>query len=204
MRPILLLGGGGHCHSCIDVIESSGIYRVEGIIESELSSESVLGYPVVGCDDDLPQLLKTSQSAIVAVGQIKNPETRIKLFDRLKKLGANLPVIISPKACCSSHSFIGKGSIVMHGAVINAGAKIGNNCIINSLSLIEHDVIISDHCHVSTGALVNGGAYIGRGTFVGSGAVVKEGVIVGENVIIGAGQIVLKDLQSGAVLKNAR
>jgi hypothetical protein len=47
MKPILLVGGGGHCHSCIDVIEVEGAFSIQGIVEqSGESPVQVLGYPV--------------------------------------------------------------------------------------------------------------------------------------------------------------
>jgi sugar O-acyltransferase (sialic acid O-acetyltransferase NeuD family) len=202
MSDLLLIGGGGHCHSCIDVIEATEIYRIAGVVQPKASSELVLGYPVIGSDDDLPQLLKGTKSALITVGQIKTPETRVRLFDLLKQLGAELPVVISPKAYCSKHSVIGEGSIIMHGAIVNADARIGKNCIVNSQALVEHEVEIGDHCHISTGARVNGNATLGKGSFIGSGAVIKECVSIGENVIIGAGQVVLRDVPSGTVVKH--
>lgn len=204
MKSLLLLGGGGHCHSCIDVIEAAKNYKIVGIVQPDLSSDLVLNYPVIGSDNDLPELLKSSKAAFITVGQIKNPETRIRLFDLLKQLGAELPVIISPKAYCSKHAKLGEGSIVMHGAIVNAGAKIGKNCIVNNQALVEHDAEINDHCHISTGARVNGNVSIGKGTFVGSGVVIKEGVLIGEHVIIGAGQIILNDLSSGMEVKHGQ
>ena len=97
MRSLILVGGGGHCHSCIDVIEAAEIYRIEGVVQPQASPELILGYPIISSDDDLPKLLKSSKSALITVGQVKDPETRVRLFDMLKKLDAELPVIISPK-----------------------------------------------------------------------------------------------------------
>lgn len=161
-----------------------------------------MGYSMIGSDGDLPRQLKGTKSALITVGQIKTPETRIRLFDRLKQLVAELHVIISPSAYCSKHASVGEGSIIMHGAIVNSGARVGNNCIVNSQVLVEHDVEINDHCHISTGARVNGNVTIGKGSFVGSRAVIKEGIKLGENVIIGAGQIVLRDLPNGTMVKH--
>lgn len=202
MKSLLLIGGGGHCHSCIDVIEAASTYQIEGIVIPKASSELILGYPIIGSDDDLPQLLKGTKSVLIAFGQIKTPETRIRSFDLLKQLSAELPVIISPRAYCSKHALVSEGSIIMHDAIVNAGASIGANCIINSQTLVEHDVTVADHCHVSTGARVNGGVTIGKGSFIGSGVIIKEGIVIGDNVIIGAGQVILRDVPSGAVVKH--
>lgn len=203
MKLILLVGGGGHCHSCIDVIEAGGIYQIKGVIQPKKSFELISGYSVIGTDEDLPKMLNDTKSALITVGQIKKSETRIRLFNLLKELGANLPVIISPRAYCSKNAVVGEGSIIMHGAIVNAGARIGKNCIVNSQALVEHDVKIDDHCHISTGARVNGAVSIAKGSFVGSGVIIKQGIRIGENVIIGAGQIVLQDLPNYSIVKNA-
>jgi sugar O-acyltransferase (sialic acid O-acetyltransferase NeuD family) len=195
VRELLIVGAGGHCHSCIDVIETQGIFTVKGVVErSGGDYASVLGYPVVGHDADLGRLLEWTPVALVGVGQIKSPKTRVGLYELLVKLGAELPVIASPASYVSAHTSIGEGTIIMHGAVVNSLASVGRNCIINSQALIEHDAAIRDHCHISTGARVNGGVEIGSGTFVGSGAVVRDGIRVGSNCVIGAGALVLEDI----------
>ena len=33
MKALLLIGGGGHCRSSIDIIEAEGIYKIEGIVD---------------------------------------------------------------------------------------------------------------------------------------------------------------------------
>ena len=202
MKPLLLLGGGGHCHACIDIIESKKNHKIVGIVLPTIGYyDNIMGYPVIGADEDLPELLKHTNNAIITVGQIKSPTIRIKLFDLLKTHSAHLPIIQSPSSYCSQHAAIGEGTILMHGSFVNAGAKVGANCIINSQALIEHDVNIADHCHVSTGAKVNGGVHIGRGSFIGSGSIIKEGVTIGAGVVIGAGQLILRDIPDGVTIK---
>jgi len=202
MTSLLLIGGGGHCRSCIDVIEAEDLYRVFGVVQpSYEQSSSVMGYPVVGSDDDLPVLLAQTPKALITVGQIRSPEIRMRLYEQLMTLGAELPVIRSPHAIQSKHASLGEGTVLMHGSVVNANTKIGVNCILNSQALIEHDVIIGDHCHISTGARVNGDVQIGDGSFIGSGAILKEGIRIGARAIIGAGQVVLTNVPDGGVVK---
>jgi sugar O-acyltransferase (sialic acid O-acetyltransferase NeuD family) len=190
MKPqIILVGGGGHCVSCIDVIEQEGKFQIAGIVDANKIGEQVLGYPVLGGDDDLPSLGKTYEYALVTIGQIKTPITRMKLYEQLVLLGFNLPSIISPRAYVSKRAVIRDGSIIMHDALINAQAKIGNNCIINTKALIEHDSKIGNHCHISTGAIINGGVTVGHGAFIGSNAVVKESVQINENFFVRSGSL---------------
>ena len=52
-KNLILLGGGGHCKSVIDVAEAAG-YNILGILDrpDEVGKE-VLGYKVIGTDDDI-------------------------------------------------------------------------------------------------------------------------------------------------------
>jgi len=188
---IILVGGGGHCKSCIDVIELEDKFVIAGIIDlHEKVGSKVLDYSIFGSDSDLEALSKSCSNFIVTVGQIKSPAKRIKLFNELIRLNVNLPTIISPLAYVSKHANIGKGTIIMHNVTVNAGAVVGDNCIINTKALIEHDACIENHCHISTGSIVNGGAKIKQGTFFGSGAVCKESIVIDEYSFIKANSIV--------------
>ncbi|MDP1604432.1 MAG: NeuD/PglB/VioB family sugar acetyltransferase [Legionella sp.] len=192
MKPqLLLVGGGGHCKSVIDVIEKQGNYAIAGIVDqNDFIGQKVLGYEIIGCDDDLSGLFQKFKYALVTVGQIKSPELRIKLFKQLNIIGFETPSILSPRAYVSKHAIIGKGTVVMHDALINANAIIGNNCIINTKALVEHDVIIGDHCHISTAAIINGGTVVKQKTFFGSNAVSKEYITIAESSFIKAGSLV--------------
>jgi sugar O-acyltransferase (sialic acid O-acetyltransferase NeuD family) len=178
MKPkILLIGGGGHCKSVIDVIEQENRYLIAGIIDKkELIGQEILGYKVIGSDDDLHNLYKEYKYAIVTVGHIKTNTLRVKLFTILKEIGYNLPTIISPLAYVSKHSFVDEGTVVMHQALINANAKIGKNCIINTKALIEHDSIIENNCHIATASVINGGVIVKENTFFGSNATSKQSI----------------------------
>jgi sugar O-acyltransferase (sialic acid O-acetyltransferase NeuD family) len=186
---ILLIGGGGHCKSVIDIIEQEDRWTIAGIIDKkELIGTKVLDYTIIGCDDDLEQLFLQYKYAIVTIGHIKTNQLRVKLFNTLQNIGYTIPTIISPLAYVSKYAFIDKGTVIHHQALINANAKIGKNCIINSKALIEHDVVIEDNCHISTGAIINGGVVVSENTFVGSNATTKEYITI--NKFIKAGSLV--------------
>jgi sugar O-acyltransferase (sialic acid O-acetyltransferase NeuD family) len=203
VKSLLLIGGGGHCKSCIDVIEAEGKYKIAGIVnQTDGCGESVLGYEVLGDDGDLPELFKKYTIALITVGHIKSADLRVKLFQQLRSLGFELATIISPCAYVSKNASLGAGTIVMHDSLVNAGAKIGDNCILNTKSLVEHDAIVEDHCHISTGSIVNGGTVIREKTFIGSNTITKEYVTVGKNSVIGGGLRVVSDVQENTLMKN--
>jgi sugar O-acyltransferase (sialic acid O-acetyltransferase NeuD family) len=189
MKPkLILIGGGGHCTACADVIELENKYEIAGIVDRDVNCK-VFDYPLLGGDECLQELRNQYEYALITVGQIKSPATRIRLYEYVKSLGYKFPTIISPRAYVSRHALLGEGTIIMHDALINAGAVIGRNCIINSKALVEHDAVVEDNCHISTSTTINGGAMIRQGTFVGSNAVTKEGVNTKENDFIKAGSL---------------
>ena len=203
MDEILLIGAGGHARACIDVIEQQGKYKIAGLIQKENTTDKYnLGYPIIGVDEDLTELSKDYNYALVSVGQIKSSEPRKKLYNLLKEMDFKLPIIQSPLSYVSKHAEIGEGTIIMHGAVVNTSARVGRNCIINSKSLIEHDVIVGDHCHVSTGAIINGEVMVGDGTFIGSGAFTKHSISIGNNCVIGTGSVLKTDILDNQWVEN--
>jgi sugar O-acyltransferase (sialic acid O-acetyltransferase NeuD family) len=191
-KEIILIGGGGHCKSVIDVIELEGKFIICGIVDNkpELLGTNVLGYPIIGNDLNLKSLAKKYTYALITVGQLRTPEARIRLFNLAKKAGFSFPRIISSRAYISDHTVIGDGTVVMHDTSINAGVSIGDNCIINSRSLIEHDSKIFDHCHISTNVTINGVVTIEEGCFIGSGVITNNSIRIKKNSFIKAGSIV--------------
>lgn len=203
-QPIILVGGGGHCISCIDVIEETGLYEIFGILDHpQKKGSNILGYPIIGTDDDMTTLIAQCSNFLITVGQIKSSLVRKNIFDKIKNAGGHLPVIKSPTSYVSNHASIEEGTIIMHHAFINAGVSIGKACIINSKALIEHETIIGDFCHISTAACINGQVNIGSNSFIGSNSVIGNNIQVADNTVIAAGSQVLKNITiSGVYIGN--
>lgn len=197
-KNLILVGGGGHCKSIIDVAESAG-YNILGILDMpEEVGKSVLNYKVIGTDEEIPQYADKAEF-IITVGFIKNPAVRIRIYNRIKKTGGKLATIVASTAHVSRYATLGEGTVVMHQAVVNAGAHIGENCIINTFCNIEHDAVIGDQCHISTGTMVNGDCKVGDRVFIGSQSVLVNGITVGEEIIVGAGSVVRKSISEKGV-----
>lgn len=175
----------------IDVAESAG-YTILGILDKpELVGTKVLGYEIIGTDDDIPQYVDKAEF-LITVGQIKSPAIRQKLALLVMRAGGKFATVIASDAYVSKYAQIGKGAVIMHKAVVNADACIGEHCIINTMANIEHEVQIGGFCHVSTGVMVNGNCVIGDEVFIGSGSVLYNGISVIDNAIIPAGSVVRK------------
>lgn len=201
-KNLILIGGGGHCKSVIDVAESSG-YNILGILGMpDEVGKSVLNYKVIGTDDDIPHYVEQADF-IITVGFIKNPTIRVRIYNRVKESGGKFAILVASTAHVSSYATLGEGTVVMHQAVVNAGAQVGVNCIINTFCNIEHDSVIGNQCHISTGTMVNGDCKVGERVFIGSQSVLVNGIEVGDDIIIGACSIVRKSIyQKGIYIGN--
>lgn len=194
-RPLILIGGGGHCKSVIEVAESAG-YEIKGILDmpDEVGKEVLPGHKVIGTDDEIPQYVEKCDF-IITVGFIKNPALRIKLYNKVKAAGGRLATIIASTAHVSKYAELGEGTVIMHQAFVNAGAKIGDNCIINTFVNIEHDAEVGNQCHISTGTMVNGECKIGENCFIGSQSVCANCIEIASDIIVGAGSVVRKSIR---------
>lgn len=194
-RPLILIGGGGHCKSVIEVAESAG-YEIKGILDmpDEVGKEVLPGHKIIGTDDEIPQYVEECDF-IITVGFIKNPALRIKLYNKVKAAGGRLATIIASTAHVSKYAELGEGTVIMHQAFVNAGAKIGDNCIINTFVNIEHDAEVGNQCHISTGTMVNGECKIGENCFIGSQSVCANCIEIASDIIVGAGSVVRKSIR---------
>lgn len=198
--PLVLIGGGGHCVSCIEAIESSGGFSIAGIVDvKDKVGTTLLSYSYIGCDDDLKTIFITYKHALITIGQLKSALTRIRIYNNLLSLGFILPVVTAASALVSIHATVKSATIVLHRSVINSGALVMENCIINTGAIIEHDCVVGAHTHVSTGAIINGNCQIGSRCLIGSGSVLKQGIKIADDVIIGAGSTVLMDIKEAGV-----
>jgi hypothetical protein len=84
-EKIILVGGGGHCKSCIDVIEQEGCFTIAGIVDvPEKKQYNVLGYPVIGADADLSLLIRKFSNVLITLGQIRSPARRMELYNDIR------------------------------------------------------------------------------------------------------------------------
>lgn len=200
-RKLLLVGGGGHCKSVIDVLEEENVYHAIGIVEQPNKRGTLLlNYPVVGSDDDLEDLfLEGYKEAFITIGSLGDSRKRRMLFEKLLSIGFEIPNIISKTAIVSQHISLGCGNFIGKNVIINVSSKIGNNNILNTGSIIEHDCVIASCVHIAPGATLSGGVRIDDASHIGTNATVIQGVSIGENTIIGAGSVVVTDMPSNVV-----
>ncbi|MBI4650902.1 acetyltransferase [Candidatus Desantisbacteria bacterium] len=195
-EKIIILGGGGHAKVLIDLIKLSKLYEITGIIDPQLKSGmQVSGISVIGNDGLLPELYKNNIKKIcLGIGSVRDNTKRKELYDKLKKIGFNFPLLIHPQTIVSEEVQISEGVQIMAGAVIRPGNFIGENSIINTGAIIEHDCKIGNHVHICPGSIISGGCTIDDGAFIGAGTTIIQLKKIGKNSIVAAGAVVIKDV----------
>ena len=199
MGSLLLIGGGGHCHTVIDSLQGSKYDKIGIVDKLNRVGEVLNGIPFVGSDDDLESLRVSYCNAHVSLGSIGDYTKRRDLAHKLQELQFDLALIIHPKATLGLHTTIANGVLVGPSCIINSGTEIGEMCILNSGCIVEHNCMIKAYAHIAPGAVVCGDVHVGTGTHLGAGCVVREGISIGDNVMIGAGSIVTSDIPDGVV-----
>ena len=103
MKPLLLVGAGGHARSLIDLIETQGEWHIHGLIGlPEQVGSTVLSYPVLGTDDDLPTLRSTCPAALLGVGQCFLPQKTKGVAEALSQTRARMALHRSSKMAALS------------------------------------------------------------------------------------------------------
>ena len=92
-KNIVLLGGGGHCISVIDIIENGNDFNILGILDSNVKENNILGYKILGGDNLIPELVNENTYFLITVGQIKSYSIRKNIAKTLKKIMPNLQLL---------------------------------------------------------------------------------------------------------------
>jgi len=203
LTPLVGLGASGHAKVIIDILRLAGGYEFVGLLtpERDLWGTRLLGVPVIGDDDRLPELIEEGIShGFVGVGMVGNASLRIHLYLKLREFGFQIVPAIHPSSIISDSANIGRAPMIGPGAIVNAAARVGDNVLINSGAIVEHDCEVGDHVHIASGAQLAGAVWVGDECMIGMGACIRERVSIGRKSIVGAGAVVVKDVPDGVVV----
>ena len=188
MNRLIIIGAGGHGKVIADNAVKNGYTDIRFV--DDHASGSCMGFPIVGCSDDLVSLDDGATDFVIGIG---NNAVRKEVA---QKYDVNWVRLIHPSAQIGLRVSIGKGTVVMAGAVINACTAVGEHCIINTGAIVEHDNVIEDYVHLSPGTALGGTVRIGELTHVGIGATVRNNVQICGMSTIGAGAVVVRNIQN--------
>jgi sugar O-acyltransferase (sialic acid O-acetyltransferase NeuD family) len=197
---VLIVGCGAQGRVLLDILRAASPAKDLEFIDDEPSfwGKSVNGARVTG---GLDQALGRDHAGLEMIVAIGNPESRLRIGDRIAGEGVRLSNAIHPSAVVMPSVKIGVGNMVGATAVINTDSQVGNHAIVNTGAVVEHDCVLKDAAAVSPGAHLGGRVTLEKYAFVGTGAIVLSRVTVGEGAVIAAGAVVTRDVPERVLVK---
>lgn len=195
MKPVIILGSGGHARVAVSVLLKLGV-EIIGILDPNRPVPGhYLGITILG-DDNVIFNYEPGQIEVVnGIGSLPfDKGLRRILADRLFDRGYILKTLLDPQAIVAADSELAAGVQVMAGAVVQAGAKIAFNSIVNSGAIVEHECNIGRHVHIAPGVVLSGEVVVEDDVHIGTGATVIQGVSIGAAAVIGAGSVVTRNV----------
>lgn len=204
VRPLVLLGGGGHARVLATLAQAAGL-SIMGVCDPRLAAEGVThweGLDVLGDDTALDMLSPGNVALMLGIGQLVTGDLREQLYTAWRSRGFHFPSLVHPAAWVAPGVVLEEGVQVMAGAIIQPGCYVGENSIINTRASIDHDCRIGRSVHIAPGSTLCGMVTVEHGAFVGAGATVIQGLCIGADSVVGAGTTVVKDLAAKKKLRS--
>ena len=201
MKNIIIFGASGHGNVVLDIVESEGLFKPVGFIDSiKRKGTGIHGYEILGTEYDLPYLIDKFNvyGGIVAIG---DNWSRSRMVNRILNIvpGFDFVTAVHPAAVTGKNVRIGSGTVIAPGTIVNANAVIGEHCLLNTSSSLGHDSIMGDYSSLAPRVCTGGGLYLGTCSAISIGANVIENIIIGNHSVIGAGSLVLTDVPGKVV-----
>jgi sugar O-acyltransferase (sialic acid O-acetyltransferase NeuD family) len=197
MRPIVILGAGGHGREVAEVLrdrkQAEPSVEVLGYVDDNraLRGKQLNGLPVLG---DWSWFDGVDRSEIEVVCAAGTPSVLRSLADRAGRLGLSFARVISPRAYVAPTAVLGAGVTLFAHAVVQPDVRLGDHCILNLAATVSHDSVVGACTNINPGAHLAGNVVVGEGCYIGMGANVIQGRTVGAGAVIGAGAVVVADV----------
>lgn len=202
MKPLVIIGTGGHAREVLDVVEAinhrSPEYECLGFVVDEQygrKGDLVDGLPILGGFG----WFKGQTDVYVFCG-VGYSNVRVRLVNRLNQYPVKYCSLIHPSAVLARRITIGEGVLISAGCVLANHIRIGNHAHINRNATVGHDTILQDYVTLSPGANISGNVTAKSGSFIGTGANIIEKKTIGEWSIVGAGGAVVHDVPANTTV----
>lgn len=189
MKPVVLIGGGGHARVVYDALVALG-RSLLGVVDRDPAGVRVSGVDVLGDDAAALALDPGTVELANGIGGIGDTAPRRQVFETFKARGFTFVTVIHPSAVVAAEVTLGEGCQIMAGVVLQTGVTVGANTIVNTRASVDHDSLIGAHCHVAPSATICGNVSVGESSHIGAGAVLVQGARVGAGVLVKATSLI--------------
>ena len=205
LKPIIIIGGGGHASVLVDILRSQQREILAVVSPEQVSERSVFfDIPRLKYDDDVLGYDRGDVLLVNGVGMTPGSLLKQKLNKYYLSMGYEFETVIANSAQISSYAQIDNGAQIFSGAIVQTGAVVGAHSIVNSNAVIEHDCEIGTYNHIAPRVTLCGQVVTGNNVYIGAAATVIQNISLERDVVIGAGAIVTKDLSSEQICYPSR
>jgi sugar O-acyltransferase (sialic acid O-acetyltransferase NeuD family) len=201
LRPLVLIGGGGHASVLADILLEQGRVIAAVISPEDPALRSVFaGLTHFNNDEAVTRFSRDSVNLINGIGMVPRSNLRREVNQKFVNLGYEFETVISNDASVSNYAAISPGAQVLSGARVQAGARILEHTIVNTGALVEHDCLVGSYSHIAPRATLCGQVKTGAQVFIGAGAIILPGIELGQNSVVGAGTTVCRNVPERALV----
>lgn len=196
MKPVLIIGAGGHAKVLADALLASGrqvLGFTAGSAKDGHHAEVLPGLLVLGTDEVLRNYPPAEVELVNGLGGIDCRGLRRRVQERLEADGWYFSGVCHPAAQVSPFASVSAGVQLLAACVVQAGTRLGVGSIVNTAAVVEHDSTLEEYVHVAPRAVLCGNTQVGRNSHIGAGAIVRQGLRLGPNTLVGAGAVVVKE-----------
>lgn len=194
----LIIGAGKVGRLVADVVRRIPELKCAGFLDRDpsLLGKVFYGVPVLGNDDQMEAFRDQAEGILPVIGDL---QTRLKIFEKGRRLGYKLVNVIDPSVLMASDVRLGEGIFISYGAILLTNVEVGDFTLIGTGVRILHDTVIGRNCVIGGGTTIGSSARVGRNISFGVGVcVASDGKRIGDNVKVSAGSVILSDVPDNA------
>lgn len=195
-----IYGAGGYGREMLElaqIVNKKEKRWSEIVFIDDIKKEPYVSGKTVFTYQNAKDKFKSALEIIMGTGE---PETRGKLFEKVKTDNITMPALVHPDVYIPESCRIGQGVVIQTGSFISCNVEIGDNVLIQPNVSVCHDDIIEEGCVISGFCNIAGAVRIGKYTYLGLSASVKQGIAIGAYAIVGMGAVVVCDVADEMVV----
>jgi len=194
LKPIVLIGGGGHASVITDILKQQHREIVAIISPDDIGKRSVFdGIPQLYNDNDIDKFNPSEVLLVNCIGVLPGSLTKKKVNEQYLAKGYSFETIIADNAYVSPYAVLGPGVQILTGVIVHAGVFIDSHSVVNTGAVIEHDTHIGTYNFIAPRVVICGQCRIENDVFIGANATVIQNIIISDRNIITANSVVVKN-----------
>lgn len=198
----VIIGAGTYGEVYLAYLQEAGI-EIVGFLDDDpkFIGGSVRGVPVLG-GISMMATIKQTHGVEAVYCPLGNNKLRVKFLSMAKEYGLQTPNYIHPSVFISPNVNVGSNGVyILPRTVIMPWVTIKDYVMMSVNSIVSHHSTLDEGTFLSFGVNFGASIHARKYTYCGISSTIMTGVHeLGEDCMIGAGAVVIRDVESKAVM----